>query len=233
MVVLAAAGAAHAQPEPPMTSSESPTTSADPSSTPTAPSATPVDASPPARPAIENDVPAAPGTAPTNSVAPGQTPPRCCRKSPGTALALSLIPTLGGVALVMAGSSPDHASSTNTWLVGSGVGLLFVGPSLGHAYTRHLGSNGLALRMIGATAIGGCALLLSLTPDLVTSYLGAIGLCGGGGLAVLTGVVFDLVGAPGAARLYNRNHGLDAGITMVPMQTRSGLAPGFGLAGHI
>jgi hypothetical protein len=172
-------------------------------------------------------------TAPTTLLPPGQTPPRCCRKSPGTALTLSLVPTLAGFVLLAAGSSPERAT-TNDWLVGSGLGLMFVGPSFGHAYARDLGSTGLALRLSGAAVIGACALVIATSSNTNNpgALIGAIGLCGGGAAATLIGIVTDIATAPSAARRYNRRHGFDVDTTLTPMQTRSGLAPGAGLIGR-
>jgi hypothetical protein len=226
-VVLALGGAVGAQPNPSPTQPDAPPPPAAPVD-----AASPVPPAPPAQP-----VSPAMETLPTSSSIdlrpPGQTPPICCRKRPWIAFALSLVPTLGGLALLP--GSQDQGS-TRQWKYAGAGGVLLIGPSLGHVYAwQDPRTKALALRLLGFALIGGCDWIASDTNFSTVGllpFVGIVGLCSAGISGMAIGVVVDVARAPGAAREYNRAHGLDAAVTVVPLQTPSGLAPGVGLVGR-
>lgn len=189
----------------------------------------------------------------TSAVAEPAPPPR---KSPRTALWMSLGTTLGGLALASWGADIGFrkgeccpAPYANTpraveyGLAGVGGAALLVGPSLGSLYVDRFWNAGSYLRLAGVGTVGlGLAGALAVSerkcPTGVTDcesggilVFGA-GLVLGGGLYV-AGAAYEIATTPRAARRYNRDHGLDATLTMTALRAQNGsLAPGFAVAGR-
>jgi hypothetical protein len=175
-------------------------------------------------------------------------PPPADAKDPDTARALSLLPTAGGaVALAIAVPLATGRGSTGTtggaFVLGTlgGLGVTF-GPTIGHVYAGRWWSRGLKIRLYGlATAAAG-----ALVAFLGACWDGCRGdttshdvLTGAGATAFVAGAVLYVAGsideiasASAAARRYNRDHGLDASLTVAPIATRSGAAPGIGVVGR-
>jgi pimeloyl-ACP methyl ester carboxylesterase len=177
---------------------------------------------------------AQPGTtAPTSVTAPT---PSGSRKTPATAMALSIGTTLAGTAAIL-------ASDGNETVILLGAGAMYVGPSTGHWYAGRVGTIGLVSRAAGAVLIyKGFGLLDQQGYDCL-GYTDAEcreaearwdreakrgGVMFYSGLALWIGSsVFDVVMAGHAANAWNREHNLVVTPTMMP--AAGGRAPGVSL----
>ena len=160
-------------------------------------------------------------------------------RSPSTALWWSAGTTGAGLALLLAAKViypdfPSHSTPLDVMLVGS-IGALVVGPTLGHTYAGKTWNRWLGVRLAGLGVVGvGAVVSLALAasvchPDGVGCLvlgLGASAVLGGGTYAV--GTIGEIATAPSAAHDYNREHHFDAQLTLAPIQSRTGLAPGVG-----
>lgn len=164
-------------------------------------------------------------------------------KSPGTALALSLGVTAGGLGLVALGSSLDHGSSRDTGESLATVGSIafFVGPTVGHIYAGNTWNTGLKWRL-GSLAVSFGGLVYALSQcgifDECTQAendragIGAA-VAVGGMITYFGATIYEVATAPASARNYNLeytryNMNLRPRMQVVPM---AGRAPGLALAG--
>jgi hypothetical protein len=161
------------------------------------------------------------------------------RKDPWTALSLSAAATLAvptGLFLVGGLMFDDHQDAASALILG-GVGAFLVGPTVGHIYSGHAWNPWLGVRLASLAApIVGVAL------DFATGAHGGRDFAPPPGLAIgvlagvatyAVGMVGEIASAPFAARDYNREHHLDLQLTIAPIQSKAGLAPGIGLVGHL
>lgn len=164
------------------------------------------------------------------------------KKSPNAALILSLVPTLVGSGLLVAGivlhtscnpaahfldpKTGRFESECSSWIgpVGLTLGIVggaafLVGPSLGHLYTGSVKNRGLATRVVGLVVAGIGGLLMSGSNDFGTFLLGgAIGIAGGTTLVV--GTLMELSTTRDDARTFH------ARLSVAPIATRTGAVPG-------
>jgi hypothetical protein len=179
-------------------------------------------------------------TTPPQGVAPATRPQR----SPALASSLSVVPTLAGTGLVIAGlvianrpqecsgdpSVPPYVTCIDHFPAGFrmtviGGALLAVGPSLGHLYNRRAWTTGLKIRCVGAgiAALGiGVAMIPSECGKFVCGpqALGALAMIGGG-------ATFGVGAFHDAATAYGATHDRNLQLTIAWLRTPRGTAPGF------
>lgn len=172
--------------------------------------------------------------APPSTVQVHSAPVDLERLNPSTAAALSVVGTLGGLALTVFGS---QNSSMRTPMVLLGLAGIAIGPTLGHIYSHHTWNLGLGMRLAGlAAGVIGAALMLQCIDGCSAggstrdqADLG-VALFMVGGSSYVVGTIYEIATAPGAADDYNRDHGV--ALTLAPLRGRDGMVPGVGLLGH-
>jgi hypothetical protein len=171
------------------------------------------------------DEPSAPSAARAPNAPSAPSAPSAARedeagdKDGGVAFVLSAGTTLAG-ALMLSGSST----------AGPGAIAFLVGPTVGHVYAGQTWSPWLGLRLASV----GMPLLGALYDSTQPSRGCDLG-CGGLALGVLlgaavytTGMIGEIIDAPYAARRHNE---AEVSLTVTPIATRTGTAPGIGLIG--
>jgi hypothetical protein len=191
-----------------------------------------------AQPATQDPLAAPPTAADPTLSPPGLTPARATadRKNPNTALAISLLTTLGGYGMLFLGESMANQGTTGAgWLAFTGATLTIVGPTLGHTYAGKTWNTGLAVRIVGLGAAS-AGLLAALTCsdgcNDNSNEDAAIVLFFGGAITYVVGTIYEIATARDAAVRYNRQHGLDATLTVAPIATRDGITPGMAVVGR-
>ncbi len=115
----------------------------------------------------------------------------------------------------------------------TGGAALLVGPSIGHLYAGHLWNAGLGIRLGGMVSlgIGWLVLMPCMQPNGPSGGTCAMGgtLATLGALATVAGTVTEVATTPSAVDDYNRAH---ATLTLAPIRTQDGIAPGLALAGR-
>lgn len=146
-------------------------------------------------------------------------------KSESTAMALSLVGTLAGGALMAASWSSDDGA-----FLALGAGALVLAPSAGHWYAGKALTWGLPVRLAGAglVAAGAIAGATCYTASLGDDDCGAPGMVIGGLVAIGAGAVIDIATASSAAREYNARH-WQVTPTLVSDGQSQGM--GFGVSG--
>ena len=116
---------------------------------------------------------------------------------------------------------------------------LLVGPSVGHIYAGHTWNTGLAMRASGMVTFGIGWIAMTRCWDYPVSFppsaqerascnRGSIAV-GLGAVATVAGTIIEVATTPSAVDDYNRAH---ASLTVAPIQTQNGIAPGVALAGR-
>lgn len=184
-------------------------------------------------------VPAQPLVRPAQPT-PAHAADRSDRKDPQTAGLVSALATGGGLGLMIIGAkmsqNDDNNGTPNSG--GSAVSTLgaigfLIGPTAGHVYAGHTWNAGLGIRLasLGAVVMG----VASCSNDGCTDGNGggAAALIIGGVIGFGVGTVYEVATAPQAARDYNREHGLDLQLSVIPVRdARNTTSPGFGLVGR-
>ena len=121
----------------------------------------------------------------------------------------------------------DARPSARTFVIGVDVGLWLALPSLGHFYANDWHSTGLAIR---ATGIG--AIMVGAVSDSSCENEPCAGslLVGLGVLTLVTGTIYDIATASGAAHDYNRAHRVSIAPTV--LNPPSGPVIGLGVGGQ-
>ncbi|MGE5185576.1 MAG: hypothetical protein ACM31C_26125 [Acidobacteriota bacterium] len=163
-------------------------------------------------------------------------------RSPRAALALSVAGAVVGSAAAVGGWAEGFDQH-----VGASAGLLAVAsiaPSAGEWYAGRILTPGLALRAVGAVALGylgvemGCTIgvaghQFSEGEPCPVSRLGGAGheeaLLAIGAGSYVAGAIWDVANARDTARAYNRAHAR-ASVSPVVLRGPAGLAPGFAIA---
>ncbi len=154
-------------------------------------------------------------------------------KSPGTALALSLGVTAGGLALAWAaeGASGDQADSLATL----GSIAFLVGPTVGHIYAGNTWNTGLKWRlasvgvMLGGAmyAFSQCGLLEDCTAEQNDRADVGVAIAIGGFISFGAATVYEVATAGSSAREYNVEYSRRR-LQIAPM---AGGSPGLSIAG--
>jgi len=170
------------------------------------------------------------------------------RKDPNAALGLSIGTAAAGIGLIVTGAEiPEfvHTDPARTaWeasLVGVGTVTFLVAPSVGRIFGgAPLWNRGLRLKLIGlgiaASSVPAVLLVADATGSLHTTALMSVIAWVGlplvtvGGIGIVTGTTIELATTPSAVRRVNRE--LDATLTIAPIATRDGVAPGISLVGQ-
>ncbi len=166
--------------------------------------------------------------------------PAHAEKQRRTAKILSVSGATASGAVVLAGflTAPD-AKRINAPVMYTGLGLLFVTPSLGEMYAGEYVTIGMGIRALAAglavytlrnqTKLARCDTSKSPTdPPCEVFTENAYPLLGIAAIAFIGGVWYDALDAGDAVDRYNRKHDL----TVTPIvPTTTGLAPGLSLAG--
>jgi len=161
-------------------------------------------------------------------------------KKPKTATLLSAVSSGVSGAVVVAGfvSAPD-AKRINPPVMYTGIGMLFVTPSLGEIYAEQYLTIGMGIRALSAglaiytlqtqTKLATCDTAHSSTePPCEIFTEGAYPLLGIAAIGFIGGVWYDVLDAGDAVDRYNKKHG----FTVTPVvPTTSGMAPGMTLSG--
>ena len=198
----------------------------------------------------------APSMARADAPAPGEKPPapilltpprsvapmpasRLAAKTPSTALALSLSPTLVGLslgifALVVTDSNTANAGTEPiaTGLMIAGAAAFLIGPTLGHVYSGSTWNRGLKIRLagLGIAALGGIVGAGDCHSGAICSnQLGGIAMAVIGGGIIVAGTAIEVATAPSSARAYNAKRGVTLG--MRPIATHHGTVPSVFLGG--
>jgi len=146
-------------------------------------------------------------------------------KSETTALALSLVGTLGSYALIAASAANENSDASGAMATVGALGAWF-GPSFGHWYAGKIATSGLGMRAaaagLGLTAImwafAECPLFSE--DECHSSVAPAVLLVGAAGLWV-GGTISDISSAPARVREYNRNLRA-SGLAIVPTVSSDG-----------
>ena len=177
------------------------------------------------------DRPAAPrAPAPKRELPPGD------HKDPWTAVELSAGITLGGVATAALVAPIAWSEGAPAPVVGglvvAGVAGFLAGPTVGHVYA---GEGWNAWTTVRASAFA--APLVGLAADAMLGNHGgrdfapapgiALGVIGGA-LLYTVGMIGETASAPFAANDYNASH---VTLSIAPIQTRTGMTTGLGVAG--
>lgn len=157
-----------------------------------------------------------------------------------TATLLSAVGSSVSGAVVVAGFvSAPNAERVNDPVMYTGIGMLFVTPSLGEFYAGQYVTLGMGVRAIAAglavytlqtqTHLATCDLApSSQAPKCEEFDEAAYPLLGIAAIGFIGGVWYDVLDAGDAAERWNQKHG----ITVTPaVPTTSGLAPGLSLSG--
>ena len=164
-------------------------------------------------------------------------------KSVGTAMALSLGTTLGGVVLFSLGSAQSNDSGGGQAIGMVGALAIAIGPTLGHAYAGATWNGGLGMRLAGTgmafvgfmTAFMACPLFGPCTAEQQSKAdLGGV-IAVGGGLLYGAGLVYEIASVPAAVREHNRaahHDHLSANLTITPIRTPTTTSPGIALVGR-
>lgn len=163
------------------------------------------------------------------------------KKNPRTATLLSAIPASVSGAVALAGfiTAPE-GTPTNQPVLLTGIGMLFVTPSIGEVYAGQYLTWGMAIR--GAAA-GLAVFTLETQTKTITCQTAhtsdekcqgfkenAYPLLGIAAIAFVGGVWYDALDAKDAAERYNVAHGYSIAPAVMP--TASGTAPGLMLSGR-
>lgn len=169
------------------------------------------------------------------------------RKSPATAGWTSGLVTAGGLALmiVAAGMESNDSYDRNGYYQGSnnngrdllatvGAIAFVVGPTTGHIYAGHTWNTGLGIRLASVAAM-----TVGIGQAIASDNNGSSGNNSGEAIFILgaigygVGTIAEIGLAPGAAHDYNRAHGLDLQLSVIPVRdTRHATTPGIGLVGR-
>ncbi len=169
------------------------------------------------------------------------------RKNPATAGWTSGLVTAGGLVLMMVAAGMDttysydsngyYQSSNNNGrdlLATVGAIAFVVGPTTGHIYAGHAWNSGLGIRLasVAAMTVGIAQAVAAADHGTASNNSGeALFILGAIGYGV--GTVAEIGLAPGTARDYNRAHGLDVQLSVIPVRdTRNASTPGIGLVGR-
>jgi len=163
-------------------------------------------------------------------------------KDPGKALALALVPIVGGVALMSVGDAvaDDLGEGVGTSLALAGAGVLVIGPSAGHAYAGEWGTAGvLALGRVGGVALAtygvigmiGCIECDDTVEQDDDDSGAAVGLLLLGTAVYVGTTVYTIIDAPRAARRTNRRAAARMMVSPTIITTPSGRATGLALVG--
>jgi hypothetical protein len=177
-------------------------------------------------------------------------PPRASPKSTAAAVSLALGTTAAGVVMLAIGANMEKncfgtCTGADT-LERFGALAVVVGPSLGHVYAGHTWNAGLGIRLAGMAALG--VGVIAMLPCYVTASVPAgtgnysngnsSATCEIGKAALLLGATATVVGtlteivtSASAVSDYNDAHSLPA-ITVTPIRTVSGVAPGLSFVGR-
>jgi hypothetical protein len=161
-------------------------------------------------------------------------------KNPRTATILSVSSASVSGAVVLAGFMTAPAGQrVNAPVMYTGVGLLFVTPSLGQFYAGQYLTWGMGVRLAAAglavytletqTSLAVCDNAMSSNdPPCEVFSEGAYPLLGIAAIGFIGGVFYDALDADDAVHRYNKKHG----YTITPgVPTTSGAAPGLTLSG--
>jgi hypothetical protein len=193
-----------------------------------------------AQPTAQDPVAVPPPAADPTLSPPGLTPARPIaeRKNPNTALAISLLTTLGGYGMLFLGESMANQGTTGAgWLAFTGATLTLVGPTLCHTYAGKTWNTGLAVRIVGLGVVS-TAFVVALScsdgcnDNGSTTVDAALALALAGSITYVVGTIYEIATARDAAVRYNRQHGLDATLTVAPIATRDGITPGMAVVGR-
>ena len=190
---------------------------------------------------------------PPSMVEPSAPPPSSGHKSRSTAVLLALGAMAATTALtVVAGNASanclDNCAGPNAAFVLSGLAMV-VSPSAGQIYAGRRVTPAMVTRFAGVTAMG--LGWLAIVPCMVrngavvagqgaTLSSGPGDACGigaaaltGGLIAAFVGTVWDVAATPAAVDAYNRAHDARAArLSIAPIATASGVAPGIALGGR-
>jgi hypothetical protein len=159
-------------------------------------------------------------------------------KSPGTALALSLGVTAGGVALAYLAEDLDHDGNGNADALGTlGSIAFFVGPTVGHIYAGNTWNTGLKWRLAGlGVSFGGlvfafsqCGIFEGCSQSEQDAADVGAAIAIGGVIMYVGGTIYEIATAGRSAREFNLDYSrrrLQLQIAPMP-----GRAPGLALAG--
>lgn len=183
--------------------------------------------------ALAGSASAQPGmTEPVPAPAPAAPPaPTGGELNEGTALALSLVGTVGSWALFIGSAYMSEGGDGSGVLTTVGAIGVLVGPSIGHWYAGKYVTRGLGLRALGvAAAFTGAMVALSecgLFSEEPCDPTGGetIALLGAG--LFIAGTVDDIVTAPGRVRRHNERL---AGLAVAPVLTQH--SAGFAIGGR-
>jgi hypothetical protein len=119
------------------------------------------------------------------------------------------------------------SGATRTLVIGADIAAVLALPALGHFYADDWHPTGLAIRAAGLVAI---ALGAYSDRSCEDEPCGGTALILVGGLAVVTGTIYDIATAGGAAHEYNRAHHVS--ITPTVLNPPSGPVMGIGVGGE-
>jgi hypothetical protein len=161
-------------------------------------------------------------------------------KDEQTATLLSAISSgVSGVVVAAGFISAPNAERINEPVMYTGIGMLFVTPSLGELYAGQYLTWGMGIRLLASglavytlqtqTTLAVCdTASSSQAPKCEVFSEGAYPLLGIAAIGFIGGVWYDVLDAKDAVRRYNKKHDLSV-TPMVP--TSNGLAPGMTLVG--
>ena len=144
-------------------------------------------------------------------------------RSPGAAVALSLVPTLGGIALTAWGSTLDERGDGEEIVVGTGLVIANLGPTFGNVYARDVWNIGLQSRLVGV-GVGVIGFVITIRARCYFGFecknedLGTLGrvTIGAGALAYVGGAAIEIWNAHRAATEHNAAT-RRASIALVPV----------------
>jgi hypothetical protein len=155
-------------------------------------------------------------------------------KDPGTALALSLGVTGGGLALILAAAAAaDGSDSVTGGLALAGSLMVTIGPTTGHIYAGNAWNTGLKWRLGSlGVATGALAGALALCPpfsrctnDGAAAALGVV--FAGAGITYIGATIYEAGTAGASARRHNETHQLEVGVAPIV-----GREPGLAFVGR-
>lgn len=151
-------------------------------------------------------------------------------RSPGAAAALSLVPTLGGIAITAWGSTTRGPEGTK--IVAVGLVAANVGPTVGNIYAHDVWNPGLATRLTGVgLGVAGIALVVGSGCFIECRGSKTMAELGGavviaGGLTYVVGAAIEIGNAYHAAQAHNQRLAAKRELAIVPVvrPTDAGLA---------
>ena len=153
--------------------------------------------------------------------------------SPGAAAALSLVPTLGGIAITAWGSTTHGPEGTK--IVTVGLVAANLGPTVGNIYAHDVWNPGLATRLtgvgLGVTGIAlvvGSGCFIECRGNRTMAELGGVVMVAGG-LTYVFGAVIEIGNAYSAAKAHNERLAAKRDLAIIPVVRRTGA--GLALAG--